>query len=314
MSYKPQVVITHFPCSDGATAEAIIRQYYQDDGSIEYVKGDYGDAKSPEFMNDLIDRVRGKHVLMADFSYKAKEIQGLITSAESIVILDHHVTAEKELENYKLESFWTVNEIEKVLKEQKCVALFDMAECGSSLTWKFFYPGKEVPVFIERIKDIDLGRHKLHRSRDFMWFTRAIPINGPSYAEYLYVKDESELEQYLDKGVTIRQYVETTAERIVENAIEGEYEGYTFKAVLSDYAFASEISQKFVNEGMDIGVTGYFTNKTFGLSLRSREGVDVSILAKAFGGGGHKQAAGVNIPFDDLPEFIEAMQNTVVWK
>jgi len=313
MTYKPDVVITHYPCSDGATSEAIIQQYYQDE-SIEYIKGDYGDAKNKEFMEDLISRVRGKHVLMADFSYKSKELQGLITTAESIVILDHHVTAEKELENYKVEDFGSVDQIESVLEHQKCVAYFDMGECGSSLTWKFFYPDKNLPIFVERIKDIDLGRHKLPRSKDFLWFTRAIPINGISYAPYLYTKDEEELTQYLDKGVTIRQYVETTAERIVENAVEGEYEGYSFKAVMSDYAFASEISMKFINEGMDIGVTGYFTKNTLGLSLRSRKGVDVSIIAKALGGGGHKQAAGVNIPLEELPEFIEAMQETILWK
>lgn len=313
MTYKPNVVITHYPCSDGATSEAVIRKFYNDD-SIEYIKGDYGDAKRAGFIDELIDKVRGKHVFMADFSYKANEIQGLITSAESIVILDHHITAQAELENFKLEAFYTVNEIEELLKEQKCVALFDMEECGSSLTWKFFYNDIAIPPFVERIKDIDLGRHKMPRSTDFLWFTRAIPINGASYLPFLDVSTEDELTKFLDKGVVIRQYVETTADRIIENAIEGEYEGFTFKYVTTDYAFASEISSRFVREGYDLGITGYFTKASFGLSIRSREGVDCSILAKAWGGGGHKQAAGVNIPFEEAAEFLEAMSNDIIWK
>lgn len=311
--YKPDIVITHYPCSDGATSEAVIRKFYNDD-SIEYIKGDYGDAKRAGFIDELIDKVRGKHVLIADFSYKAKEIQGLITSAESIVILDHHITAQSELENFKLESFHTVNEIEELLKEQKCIAIFDMDECGSSLTWQFFYPDTSIPPFVERIKDIDLGRHNMPRSPDFLWFTRAIPINGASYIPFLDIPTEDDLTPFLDKGVVIRQYVETTADRIIENAIEGEYEGFTFKYVTTDYAFCSEISSRFVKEGFDLGITGYFTKSSFGLSIRSREGVDCSILAKAWGGGGHKQASGVNIPFEEAAEFLEAMNNGIIWK
>jgi nanoRNase/pAp phosphatase (c-di-AMP/oligoRNAs hydrolase) len=42
------------------------------------------------------------------------------------------------------------------------------------------------------------------------------------------------------------------------------------------------------------------------VSLRSKGDFDVSAIAKRFGGGGHKNAAGFNIPKDqDLEEILE---------
>jgi phosphoesterase RecJ-like protein len=38
------------------------------------------------------------------------------------------------------------------------------------------------------------------------------------------------------------------------------------------------------------------TPATCTVGLRSREGVDVSVIAARFGGGGHRQAAGLNAP------------------
>lgn len=310
MTYKPDIVITHYPCSDGATAEAIIRNYYEDDlDTIEFIRGDYADKE----IDALIDRVRGKHVLMADFSYKSKDLQGLMSSSESIVILDHHVTAEKELENFKMKELDSVDNIDSILEDQKCIAFFDMEECGASMTWKFFYPDQPIPYFVERIKDIDLGRRKMDRANDFLWFSRSIELTGEAYLEYLFAK-EKDFVPLFDMGSAVASYVNVATKRTVESAIEGEYEGFTFKFVVSDYAFVSEVSNGFVAEDFDLGITGYFTKQGFGLSIRSKKGVDCSILAKALGGGGHKQASGVNITYEDLPEFIDAMQEAIVWK
>ena len=43
--------------------------------------------------------VTGKNVLICDFSYKYNTLKSMIKEANKLCILDHHITAEKDLQN-----------------------------------------------------------------------------------------------------------------------------------------------------------------------------------------------------------------------
>ncbi len=54
-------------------------------------------------------------------------------------------------------------------------------------------------------------------------------------------------------------------------------------------------------EQFDCQITGAYyrlNDESIKFSLRSNSNFDVSILAEKFGGGGHKKAAGFEIPFE----------------
>src|SRR5438105_2457679 len=81
-------VFYHQGCNDGKSA-AFAVWFANKNKSIKYIGMHPG--KFP-----AID-VTGKHVAMVDVSCDCKTIKSIINKAKSFVILDHHVSAEKEL-------------------------------------------------------------------------------------------------------------------------------------------------------------------------------------------------------------------------
>src|SRR6266853_158033 len=91
--WKPDACIHHFPCDDGFAAAWVARRKWPDVA----IKGTNYGSPFPE-----VD-ITGKNVLIADFSYKPDVLQTLVARASSIVILDHHKTAEADLTAFKVE-------------------------------------------------------------------------------------------------------------------------------------------------------------------------------------------------------------------
>ena len=61
------------------------------------------------------------------------------------------------------------------------------------------------------------------------------------------------------------------------------------------YFAASEVAGELATDDVDFGATYFESEKGWQYSLRSRNGFDVSEVALAFGGGGHKAAAGFTV-------------------
>src|SRR5262245_51371897 len=87
MSWKPDICIFHGGCDDGfGAAWAVWKKWGQE---VHYVPATYGKPLNCE--------VRGKRVLMVDFSFKRPEMEALDRIVHTMVVLDHHKTAEQEL-------------------------------------------------------------------------------------------------------------------------------------------------------------------------------------------------------------------------
>src|SRR5688572_2371816 len=82
LMWKPDVCVYHGDCDDGFGAAWAIWLRWPD---IEFVPGKYGEP---------LPDMTGKHVLFVDFSAKRPEIEAMAKVAKSIVIIDHHKTAE----------------------------------------------------------------------------------------------------------------------------------------------------------------------------------------------------------------------------
>src|SRR5690348_11122204 len=93
MTWKPDICIHHFPCDDGFASAWVARRRWPE---LEFIGTNYGLA-----LPDV--DLAGKNLLIADFSYKPDALIGLIAKANSIVILDHHKTAEADLEHFKVD-------------------------------------------------------------------------------------------------------------------------------------------------------------------------------------------------------------------
>jgi uncharacterized protein len=130
------LVLYHAACRDGfAAAWAIWRRF---PGS-EFVPVAYG-SDPP----DVVDR----DVVIADFSYARPVMERIADQCASLLVLDHHQTAEAALKNFA---------------HPKARVVFDMNRSGAGITWDHFFPGQPRPWLIDYVEDRDLWRHKLGR-------------------------------------------------------------------------------------------------------------------------------------------------------
>lgn len=254
------LVIYHGNCYDGFTAAWIARKKFPD---CELVPAKYGDPP-PD--------VTGRTVYVLDFSYPREVMEQMDTLAEWLVVLDHHKTAEAACEGLEF-------------------CKFDMERSGCRMTWDWFFLNWPVPEWILRIEDRDLWRWKYDDTAFVHAYVASLPMTFESWDEISVI----ELDDLVEHGRSIRQYIETYIEKAAQEARVVSFGGHTVVAVNVPYQNASEMGSYLLERfsSADYGM-GYFqrADGRWQYSLRSRSGFDVSEVAKRFGGGGHAGAAG----------------------
>jgi hypothetical protein len=130
------MVIYHFPCSDGICSAWC---FWRKNRAVKLIPAKHGDPPP---------NVKGKKVVIVDFSYKKDVILKMLCTAKHITILDHHESAEKELCD---------------LKHPNLTVIFDMKKSGAQLAWDYLHPQCENGTvnrswIVEMIADRDLWK------------------------------------------------------------------------------------------------------------------------------------------------------------
>jgi oligoribonuclease NrnB/cAMP/cGMP phosphodiesterase (DHH superfamily) len=236
--------------------------------------------------------VTGKIVAILDFSYKNDVIKSLLSKVRDLIIIDHHKSAMVELHDISNTHF-------------------DMTHSGARLSWDFFHPGKEAPKFIDYIEDRDLWKWELPYSREFSAAFDMVPHDFEEFAKF---EDDSVFDDAVKRGSYILAYSKIVVKKVCDKASPRRYMGKKVLAVNSSH-WISEIGAR-LSPDCDFAVIWYYDHKKrdINVSLRSfHEGVDVSEIAKTFGGGGHKKAAGFTLAGDsNIEDLFESEGEDVV--
>lgn len=264
----PDLCIYHGACDDGFGAAFAV--WKRDGYAVEYHAGVYGKAP-PD--------VTGLDVVIVDFSYKRPVMVELASKAKSILVLDHHKTAEADLAGLSAEC-------------PNVEVQFDMARSGAVMAWQYFHPDTEIPEFFLYLQDRDLWTKKLRGVDEFTAALRSYPQDFSCW-ERLVTGGAAHLVQ---EGYAIQRYYRTLVEQAKTHAHPRMIAGYTVPVVNASLFMASEVCGELA-EGQPFAAMYTETATDVIWSLRSRaDGVDVSEIAKRFGGGGHKNAAGFTVP------------------
>jgi uncharacterized protein len=153
-------VLYHSNCWDGFCA-AWIAQSVLSKGA-EYIPVQYGEPL-PEIENDSV-------VYILDFSYKRDVMKELISKMSQVIVLDHHKTAQAELEGLAAE-------FSDSFVHKSPVIVFDREKSGGRLTWEHFYGDRSVPLIVRMTEDRDLWRWKLPFSREINAVLRSYPLD-----------------------------------------------------------------------------------------------------------------------------------------
>lgn len=297
MSWKPDVFIYHSPCDDGFGAAWVVHQRWG--GSVEYVPCTYG-AVVPE--------VTGRHVLIGDFSFKEPILRMLAEKAASVVVLDHHKTAQEDLHKYGVldaERFncdFVFAELDGAADTEEPLPLltvFDMEKSGARMVWDFVYPGCPVPPLIAFIEDRDLWRFQIPATKAFSLYLRSHPYDFDVWTginEALL----SDSESVLEKARAIEGFYDQKVAEMVQQTRWIWINGYQVPAVNCSWAFASDVAHAVLNANPGAPFAACYYDRFDGsrtYSLRSEDSrIDVSAIAKRYGGGGHRNAAGFEVP------------------
>lgn len=259
-------VIYHANCTDGFGAAYAAWKLLGD--RAEYYPARYEDP-APD--------VTGKNVVVLDFSFDNATTKRLMKDAKSFLIIDHHKSAMVELHDVS------------------CTR-FDMNHSGAMLAWRFFHPGKEAPRMIKFIEDRDLWRWEIPYSKEFSAAFDMVPFDFEEFDKYL---DDSAVDNAQERGAYILAYSKTVISKIAKQAVSRKMDGKDILVVNSSH-WMSEIGAA-LSPKCDFAVIWFYDHDTrqVKVSLRAHhEDSDVSEVAKKYGGGGHRKAAGFALPAD----------------
>lgn len=275
METKP-LVIYHANCWDGFCAAWVAKRAL---GECDFHPAYYG--QSPP---DVRDRI----VYILDFSYPRDVMERMLTVARRTVVLDHHKTAQASLDGLHQ-------------PEAGIDVIFDMNKSGGRLAWLWFTTmgydmhspnAPRAPWLVDYTEDRDLWLHALPESENINAALRSYPLDFDLWDRFGAAKDVVRGTFLVQEGKAIRRAERQIVDTHVRNACERTIAGYSVLAVNATVLF-SEIAGELA-KGRPFGAC-YF-DRSDGKrqwSLRSdNQGLDVSVIAKSFGGGGHARAAG----------------------
>lgn len=273
MISRTALVIYHHPCLDGFTSAWAAKQALGN--TAEYIPGSYGnDGELPD--------VDGRVVYMLDFAYPLDVMITLADRASKVIVLDHHLSAQKDLE--------------PLLDNGTIEGEFDMNRSGAMMTWNWFFPDRDPPAFIEYVQDRDLWTKKLPLCEEVNMAMFSYDYTFENW-DQIASRNIDDLKQ---DGIAIwRKHIKDVRE-LTEQVQYMTICGYeNVPTVNANYFYGSDLCG-LLSEACPFAAY-YWVNSegeyVFGMrSCKDFEGaVDVSVIAKSFNGGGHAHAAGFRI-------------------
>lgn len=299
---KRAVVIYHDNCNDGFGAAFAFWKWHAHnygENGVTYYPASYGNE--PPY--NLIDKDTDVYIL--DFSYAPEVLVSLANVANWVKLLDHHKTAMEA---------WNAAREEYIVQIPGNLSVeFDMSRSGAMLAMNYFAPEGTFGSLFNYIQDRDLWKFE---NKDTKAVHAYLSLQDKNFELWNSIYESFDGGQggvnIIRTGETLLRQFEKQCEEIVRigkrkvwvNGIEG-------LECNCPPMFASDVGNILAKESGTFGHTWMLVKGGANHSLRSVGDFDVSAMAKLFNGGGHKNAAGFKINFDDYDECDNFNQRVV---
>lgn len=280
---KDKVLLYHDRCPDG----------YGSRWAFETIYGNAMQYIPMNFDRDIPVDLKNKEVFIADFSFSRKKILEIKESAKSLILLDHHITAKRELDDLPY-------------------CKIDVSRSGAVLSWMYtrnLEDDSEVPEILKLVEDRDLWKFTIADSKSILAAldSREFDFDAWSNFDKNLSKKETR-ERILLEGDGILRYKEATVERALHKKHKIKILGHVMWACNVIHLHSEVAGQLSKIDGFDVGCAYHFDGKKYIFSLRSdnkkQSPFDVSLLAEKFGGGGHKTASGFSVSPEIFNTFL----------
>lgn len=182
--------IYHDNCADGLLAAWAVKKALGDE--VEFAAANYGDPLPKESCptckgtgsgdyscsagctdclgtGELAPLYLNRNVLIVDFSYPLSVLRAMAQEARSVLVLDHHKTAQEDLAELPRPTldgkewfhYWSDKGSNHISRDHSCLsAIFDLSRSGAGITWDYLHPDKPRPRIIDLVEDRDLWKFK----------------------------------------------------------------------------------------------------------------------------------------------------------
>lgn len=224
--------------------------------------------------------VKNKEVFFLDYCPDSdEEMKAILKESKKVVVIDHHIS---------------VKNCAKMASE----CLFDANNSGAVLAWKYFYPNKKIPRLLSHIEDIDLWKFKMKESNEVIASLETYPMDFKIWNKITSdFEDIKNRKKYIEEGKAIIKYKNKIVAKLVKKAEEVVFEGHK-ALVVNSPILNSEIGHQIYQNKNRFGIIWSYGKDGLIVSMRSNGNVDVSKIARKYGGGGHKKAAAFRLKSD----------------
>lgn len=285
--------IYHSEDLDGKCSAAIVKYHLKD---VKLYPFTYGNIFPwDEFTRDDV-------VYIIDVSLPIEDMYKLDLKCKTLIYIDHHKSA---IERYNTfcNDFYTMNRTPWNLFGSRSIG-----KAACELTWEWFHPNEEVPLFIELLGAYDTWRNSDQNrwNRIIMPFQYGMQTESTNPETHMetwkeYFKDSGNLngilQETIECGSSIRDYLnQRNAQNTERNAYEAKFE--SLRAIcINSLEHSSSILDSVYNPDIhDIMIVYTHQKDSWYVSLYStKNDIDCSKLATKYGGGGHFSASGFRI-------------------
>lgn len=276
---KNTLVVTHSADLDGLASQAIARRALGD--NADYLGWDYGD--------DIPDTSKYSRVYLIDISFPPPVMADLMSK---LVWIDHHASAIKENPAY-----------------YGGLRIDGVAACRLAWQWFFGNPKAtkedyvarkvEEPRAVQLLGEFDIWDHRDNDTVPFQYAMQGtespdwnVLLKNPSIND---LTQGSYIAQRLSEGRAIQQYLKViNAQFAANDAFDAVFEGLTFRVLNTPQKGSLQFDAS-IKEHHDGCLRYYWNGTEWGCSLYGvshKKDIDLSVIAKKYGGGGHRGAAG----------------------
>lgn len=287
------LVISHSADLDGLCSQAIAKRYFGE--LAHYVGWDYG--------QEIPNTDAYTRVYLIDISFPKEEMAKI---AHKLVWLDHHNSAIKENPTY-----YGGKRIDGVAACRIAWQWF----FGNSKATKEDYLDRKVeePLAVTLLGEHDIWNHTDGRTLPFQYGMQA--RENPAWevllnADGADMSSVEEINTILRDGYSIEKYLKVTQAQLANEAgYDADFEGLKFRVLNTPQKGSLQFDAS-IKEHHDGCLRYYWDGQKWGCSLYGvahKKDIDLSAIAKKYGGGGHRGAAGCS--FDKLPSELGGNTN-----
>jgi oligoribonuclease NrnB/cAMP/cGMP phosphodiesterase (DHH superfamily) len=215
--------------------------------------GDYIPASHGEAPPD----VSGRDVVIVDFSYRRAVMEAMSAQAKSLLVLDHHKSAQADLAGLPF-------------------VVFDMERSGAGMAWDWFHPGQPRPTLVNLVEDGDLWRHALQGTREFQLRLEMETMDFASW-ERIAGMSAQELAAFIAEGAILKRAFDGEVAALLEGRYAVTLAGETGLSVNASSRYASEVGHHLADMSGSFGMVWRQAEDGLKISLRSCGEYDVAL-------------------------------------